>query len=438
MRTDTRRSRVWRTTVVVIATVLMAVSAGADEVENWNQQLFRTAMIGATSPLNTTRVGAIVQSAVFDALNGFERRYTPIRVGGAAPGGASQDAAVAQAAYATLVQLFPAQKAALDARLAVSLVEIGTHDSAAAIASGRAWGQSVADAILLWRSTDGFTPNPPPFLGSMAVGQWRPTPPAFAPGAGPQYAYMTPWVMLSPSQFHPAGPPALTSAQYAIDFNETKAVGRVDSTVRTPDQTESAWFWASQSSNYVFNKVALTLLDNKGDEHPFDKEDSGGHGRYSSLDRAQLLAQLNLAMADAGIGCWEAKYAYTFWRPVTAIPLAATDNNPATEADATWLPLFATPAHPEYPSGHSCISGAAAAILADRFGDRTHFTADSDTMLGVTRSFNSFSEALDDIKNARIVAGIHFRTATDHGQLLGQSVAQWVLDHAVQPVGGKH
>ena len=430
-----RIRRITLAVVVVTAVLGPAGIARADEVSNWNETLFRAALIGGSSPLIVTRVAAIVQTAVFDAVNGIARRYTPIRVPPAAASGASRDAAAAQAAYATLVQLYPAQKATLDARLAVSLTVIGTHESSAAISSGRAWGQIVADAILLWRSTDGFTPAPPAFLGGSAVGQWRPTPPAFLSGAGPQFAYMVPWVIATPSQFRPAGPPALTSAKYSAEFNETKLMGSATSALRTPDQTVYAWFWASSTSSYMFNQVALTLFDRRAESDDDDREE---HRHDASVDRARLLTQLNLAMADAAIGCWDAKYAYTFWRPVTAIPLADTDGNPATAAAATWTPLFATPAHPEYPSGHSCVSGAAGEVLADQFGDRTRFTVQSDTMLGVTRSFRSFSSALEEIKNARIFAGIHFRTATDHGQIIGQYVGQYILEHAAQPVHGQH
>jgi hypothetical protein len=165
-----------------------AAEAPTDQVTIWNQVLFRAALIGGTSPLVITRVAAIVQSAVFDAVNGIDRRYAPIHVSASGSIGASHDAAAVQAAYATLVVLYPLQKSTLDAQRAVSLTSIGTRDSSAAIADGIAWGQAVADAILAWRSTDGFTPAPPPFVGGIGVGQWRPTPPAFAPGAGPQFA----------------------------------------------------------------------------------------------------------------------------------------------------------------------------------------------------------------------------------------------------------
>ena len=181
--------------IALAGPVALAAPPPTDEIANWNRMLFRMGLIGGTSPLVITRVAAIVQRAVFDAVNGIEPRYAPVHVSPAAPAGASQEAAAVQAAYVTLLALYPTQKSLLDARLAVSLAAIGTRESSAAIASGIAWGQTVANAILTWRSTDGFTPAPPPFLGGTGVGEWRPTPPAFAPGAGPQFAYMTPWVI---------------------------------------------------------------------------------------------------------------------------------------------------------------------------------------------------------------------------------------------------
>jgi len=417
-------------------------AAYADVVVDWNQMTFRAGLVAGTSPLVMTRMSAIVQAAVFDAVNGIDRRYTPIHVQPAGPAGASRDAAAVQAAYATLVQLYPAQKSTFDARLAVSLTVIAAHESSAAVASGVAWGQTVANAILTWRGADGFTPAPPPFVGATVVGTWRPTPPAFAPGAGPRFAYMVPWAIAAPSQFRPGGPPALTSARYTTDFNETKTMGSLSSTTRTPDQTVSSWFWNSSTAGYLWNNVAASLInrteqDDRGhsrDENRDHDNDSRPSRRNTTLENARLYALLNVAMADALIGCWDAKYTYIFWRPVTAIPEAAADGNAATTADAAWAPLFATPAHPEYPSGHSCASGAAGVVLADAFGERTRFTVESDVMPGVTRSFRSFSSALEDVKDARIFAGIHFRSATDDGQVLGVSVAHYVLEHTAQRV----
>ena len=439
---ESKRVRFARICLAFVLVGLAGSTSYADEVVDWNQTLFRTALASGTSPLVITRVAAIVQTAVFDAVNGIDRRYAPIHVPPAGPAGASREAAAAQAAYATLVQIYPAQKSVLDARLAVSLTVISTHESSAAVASGVAWGQTVADAILVWRSTDGFTPAPPPFLGAATVGTWRPTPPAFAPGAGPQFAYMTPWVIAAPSQFRPSGPPALASARYAADFNETKTMGSASSTARTPDQTVFSWFWGSSTASYFWNNVAVSFINRNDDDHrgksPDEDRDVGDDSRrlrqHTTLEHARLFALLNLAIGDAAIGCWDAKYTYVFWRPVTAILEAAADGNNATTPDPTWSPLFATPAHPEYPSGHSCVSSAAGVVLAAAFGDHARFTVESDTMLGVTRSFHGFSSALVEVANARIFAGIHFRSATDDGRVLGESVGQYVLEHAAQRI----
>jgi len=412
--------------------------ARADDVTDWNQHMLRAGTLGGTSPLVMSRVAAIVQAAVFDAVNGIDRKYAPVHVPPAGPAGASRRAAAVEAAYTALLALYPAQQSTFDARLAVSLAAIASdpHETSAGITSGIAWGQTAANGILDWRATDGFTPAPAPFQGGSAVGQWRPTPPGFLPGAGPQFAYMKPWVIGAPSQFHPAGPPALTSARYTADFNETKSMGSISSPIRTADQTIYAWFWAASTATYIWNHLADSLLLERGE----GDDDSGhpGERHNSLLENARVLALLDLAMADAAIACWEAKYSYVFWRPVTAIPLADTDGNPATTADASWKPLFATPAHPEYPSGHSTVSGAAAVVLANFFGEKRHFTMDNDLLIGVTRSFRSFTQALDEVKNARIFAGIHFRSACDDGQTIGIQVAELVLDNALLPVPDKH
>lgn len=326
--------------VLAALSTLFMTTASADEISDWNQNLFEAGRLAAppTSPLVMTRNAALVQSSVFDAVNGIERRFTPVHVDPAAPDGASKRAAAVQAAYAMLIRLYAPQTAALSAKRADSLAAI--DDSQASIDLGIAWGQTVADAIWTWRLTDGITPAPPPFLGGLNVGQWRPTPPGFLSGAGVQFSYMTPWVIESPSQFRPAGPPALTSDRYTADFNETKTMGSLNSTNRTDDQTLFSRFWNASTANFFWNQIANDLADK---EH------------FSFSRRSRLLASLNLAIADAAIGCWEAKYTYVFWRPVTAIPLADTDGNPATIEDLSFTTLLITPNHPEYPSGHSCV-----------------------------------------------------------------------------------
>ena len=413
--------------VLIGLATAFTMTARADEVSDWNRNLFEAARLNVppTSPLAATRNAAIVQAAVFDAINGIERRYTPVHVEPAAPRGASRRAAVVQAAYAVLVRLYPSQAAALLVKRDASLAAItdGEDGDSHSIERGIAWGQLVADAIWAWRITDGITPAPPAFVGGMNVGQWRPTPPGFLSGAGVQFSYMTPWVIASPSQFRPAGPPALTSARYAAEYNETKTMGSLNSLTRTADQTLFSRFWNVSSASAYWNQIGLSLAD---------RDD------LSLSKRAHLLASLDLAMADAAIGCWDAKYTYVFWRPVTAIPLGDTDGNPATTADLSFTSLLITPNHPEYPSGHSCVSGAAGRVLSRSFGENTSFSVSSDApeMAGVIRSYGSFSEALEEIKNARIFAGIHFRSACDDGQQLGVNVADYVGANALQRIHG--
>jgi hypothetical protein len=403
---------------------LITASVRADEVTDWNRIMFKAALTATppTSPLFMSRNAAIVQVSVFDAVNGIERRYSSVHVDAVAPRGASRRAAAIQAAYVSLVRLYPSQQSTFDQNRAASLAAIGAAASSESVAKGIAWGQFVADAIWIWRSTDGFSPAPPPFLGGSAVGEWRPTPPAFLPGAGPQFAYMTPWAILSPSQFRPVGPPALDSERYTADFLETKSMGSFSSSLRTADQTIASLFWNASTAPYYWDQIAISLAARR---------------HATLLENARVLALLNIAMADAAIACWEAKYHYVFWRPVTAIPLAGTDGNSATAPERSWAPLFATPAHPEYPSGHSTVSGAAATVLAEQFGQSTSFSVTSDVMLGVERSFPNFEAALSEIKDARVFAGIHFRSACDDGQAIGVAVAQYVMSNSIQRLTAK-
>jgi hypothetical protein len=347
-----------------------------------------------------------------------------------------------QAAYVALSKLYPAQQATFDARRAISLTILNATENAASVADGIAWGESVANQIWAWRLTDGIANTTPSWPGNTALGQWRPTPNAPAPGTSangagyPQFFNMTTWAIAAASQFRPPAPPSLSSAKYAKDFNEVKTMGSQSSATRTPDQTFAAMLWNSSTAVNLWNHVALSLLDGRG-RHRDDDEDDNWHGkdrRDTLLDHAKLLGEVDVAMADAALVCWDAKYTYNFWRPITAIRELADDGNGATTPDAGWTPLLVTPNHPSYISGHSCISSAAATVLAKEFGEHTHFTVESDTMQGVARSFRGFSSALEDVKNARIFAGIHFRFDCDFGQVAGAAAAEYVLQHAFQRV----
>ena len=438
-----------RLTIVLLVLGGFSSSTWADEITDWNEMMFRVGLVAGTNATNMGRVAAIVQASVFDAVNGIDQRYTAIHVTPAAPAGASRRAAAIQAAYAVLIKFYGAggvfvppaanQQAALDARRRVALTEVSTDESAASIAAGIAWGQTVADAIYAWRSTDGWNTAPPSFTGGNGLGQWRPT--LNVPGAGtstpgvgfPQFSNQTPWTMLSPSQFRPGAPyaptvaAALASARYAADFNEVKSMGSFDSANRSADQTVYALVWAAGTAGYLWNNAALSLIEGRNRDRD-ENEKPGKKNKHSTLlENARLLAALDLAMADAAIGCWDAKYTYAFWRPITAIRETADDGNPLTTPDTSWMPMFATPAHPDYPSGHSCVSGAAAVILGNEFGDHVKFSISSDLVPGVNRDFHGVAEALEEVKNARVFAGIHFRLACDVGQALGKAVAENVL-----------
>jgi membrane-associated phospholipid phosphatase len=441
------------TCLMFAVVTLAAPPAQADEVTDWNQIMLRAGLVAGTSPTTMMRVAAMVQVAVFDAVNGIGPRYEHFLVDPAgAPARASKRAAAVQAAYAMLTKLYgsgaptpnAAQQANFEARRTVSLGEIAKHEGNSAINAGITWGQSVANAVFDSRIDDGFSQSAP-FTGSTAIGQWRQTPnlpvsPALSPaGLGYlQVSQQTPWVMTTFSSFRPGLPPALTSAQYAKDFNEVKVMGSQLSALRTTDQTTFSLFWASGTVSYLWNTVALSLIENRErdrdrDEHDWDRR--WNHGKRNTLlENARLLGVLDVAMADASIGCWDAKYTYTYWRPITAIRELGDDGNAATSPDPNWVPLIATPGHPEYPSGHSCASGAAATVLSDEFGERTRFTVESDLLLGVTRSFKSFTEALQEVANARIFSGIHFRTACEVGQGLGRTIARYVRESRFQPL----
>jgi hypothetical protein len=391
-----------------------ALAARSNVVIDWNVNLLATLATAKVPAPPAVRYAAIVQASVFDAVNGIDRRYSPIHVAPAAPRGASREAAAVSAAYTALVSLFPAQKTTLDADLAASMAAIADNEEGdnRSITQGLQWGKNVAELIVAWRATDGFSTILPPYVIGSAPGDWQPTPPLFS--TNPVFrtlAITTPFAMTSPSQFRPAGPPALTSALYTADFNEVKSLGALNSTTRTAYQTETAKFWQLDTATAIWNRVAVSLAL----EH-----------HLGLLASARLLALMDLSQADAVIAVWEAKNVFNSWRPITAITKANTDGNPDTVADASWMPLLDTPVHQEYPSGHSGVSGAAATILASVFGEHTAFTATSNGVPGAVRSFTSFSDAVAQVTDARVYAGFHFRFSCAEASRMGAKIAKYV------------
>ena len=267
-----------QTSLYAICTFLAGGMLLADELSDWNQMLLTAFLTAPVTPGPvTTRGAAIFQSAVFDAVNGVDRRYTPIYVPATAPPGASRRAAAVQSAYAILVNLYPDQKARFDQQRSDSLAAI--TDTTDAVQSGLSWGQYVADQLWSWRSQDGFANAPPPYLGGTDPGQWRPTPPAMAAGLDPQLADVTPWVIRTPAQFRPPGPPAMTTDQYTSDFNETKSMGSSMNSGRTADQTLYATFWQAGNPPDYWDPVVLSLTARHRLPHSEDGTTAGA-GEY--------------------------------------------------------------------------------------------------------------------------------------------------------------
>ena len=390
--------------------------AGGNQVLEWNQIFIDTLIATSTPNSFSQRLGAIVHTAIFDAYNGIERRLAPIFVHDTAPPGASRRAAVIAAAYTALASLFPSRQAALHARYTASLAALSddADDGGKSRERGIDWGIEVANRVLAWRAADGFSGSYPTFRGGADVGQWRPTPPLFGPMSAQGLAFTSPFVLVNNTQFQPDPPRGLSTRTYAEDFNAVKALGRRTGSTRTEDQTALAPFWEGNASvhwNQAANQIARAT--------------------HLSMSRSnRLFALLNLAMADTAFTIWSAKRFYSAiptevtWRPVTAIPLAETDRNPATASDVDWLPLVDTPSHSEYPAGHPGQNGAAATVLLSHFRDRQTFTL---TTTGrPARTYTSIAQARADGNNARVWGGMHYPSTVAITDAVGEAIAHYV------------
>jgi membrane-associated phospholipid phosphatase len=412
--------RISRFAVFALLTYTLAF---ADCVIDWNSAALDAIRLDRTPPPRAAYNLAILHVAIFDACNGITQNCGAYLVTDKPSGIASVNAAVAAAARRVLDRLYPAQVAAFENLYFNQLVAIAEGP---AKSFGLDWGDSVAAAILQSRANDNST-LVVSYVPRTGPGAWQPTPPAFLPALLPNWPLVTPFAMTSGAQFRPPPPPALESAQWAADFNLTKTLGRVDSPVRTAEQTAIARFWADGAGSVTppghWNVIAREVAQ----QHALTVEQD-----------ARLFALLNLAEADAGIVAWDAKYAYNFWRPVTAIPAADTDGNPDTAPDATWTPLLVTPNFPEYVSGHSTFSGAGAAVLAAFFGTNAiAFTTTSEDLPGVSRNFASFSDAAREAGMSRIYAGIHFMSANVNGVAAGQALGAYVAQNFLPLRPGK-
>jgi hypothetical protein len=356
---------------------------------------------------------AYVHLAMYDAVNAIDHRFKPYIFTTNAPIGASQDAAAIAAAHYVLVYYFPSQAATLDSQFSTSLAAI--PDSPANVSAGVVIGEAAAKELIAARLDDGLLANVP-YTPPIGPGFYQRTPPAFAAPLTPWLGQMNPFTMTGPAQFFPdEGPDALDSQQWIDDYNQVKTLGALNSTVRTPDQTEIGRFW-TEHTGQQYARAFRKLATDKG---------------LSTSDTARLMAMLWAGYADAGIGCWNAKFFFSFWRPVTAI--RAGGGNPALTADPNWLPLAATPAHPEYPAAHGCVTGAVSTILENFFATpNLTFSVDSLVTL-TTHNFNSTSELMQEVEDARIYAGFHYHHSVVQGRVLGLKVGHHLTQRFFQP-----
>jgi PAP2 superfamily len=447
--TRIKRARIAAVLAAIVSTVAFPAAARADAVTDWFI-VGRSAILAGNPPPNGSMIYfGMLQGAVYDAVNAVDGGYQPYLLRPEDdPAGQldSIDAAAATAAFRVLSVIAPGQisQEYYDAYIAALP---GTQT---AIDNGTAAGEAAAAAMLTARANDGREnaglpfPNTDPYLIGYLPGQWRPSPNSVTtPAPDPSWWVGSVKTFLLPdaSTVRTEGPKALTSDAYAQEFNEVKSLGAFDSTTRSPDQTKAAIFWNDRPM-VLWGDLGLRLADRIGLE---------------TADRARLLGMVGLATADAAIGCWTDKYYWRFWRPVDAIRLADTDGNAATEADPTWLPLFdtaklaalpgepfdataraglQTPPYPDHPSGHNCLGGAAVTTMQDFFGTKVEggIVVTSARFPGYTRTFDRFSDVLNEITWARVWAGIHFRSADRQAVALGRTVAHYERNHYFAPL----
>ena len=437
--------RVFGSTVLIgflvlgLMRVAHSAPAAANEVLKWNETAVKAVAAGGQDGIVITRTLAMVQGAVHDALNAINHRYAAYYFEAPAEVGASPEAAVAAAAHTVLVGVLPSfgtpgQKIAAPAMAEDAyMASLSRVSDAAAKAKGVSIGRASGAAMLTLRKDDGATRDAS-YTPGTGPGKWRPhpnpdppNPPianqelarGFASSLRPGWGSVTPFTLLSASQFWLPGPPALTSEAYARDYEKVKSLGGQVSTARTADQTEIARFWFEGPP--AWNRIARVVAEERA---------------LDAWDSARLLALMNLAMADAYIAGFKIRYVYDLWRPVTAIREGDADGNDATVGDPNWNSLQNTPAVSDYPSTQSTFSGAAAATLVGVLGtDQVAFSVTSGPPFAdIKRSFTSLAQAARESADSRVYAGIHFSTACEDGLALGRKIGERTVARYLQPV----
>jgi uncharacterized protein (DUF2147 family) len=386
----------------------LAASSSVQVMATWNVITLKTTAAGPFSPPRETRSLAIVSAAIYDAVCSITRDCEPYGARVKTGRDASVEAAVDAAAHDVLVALYPGAVTSLNTSYDSA---IATLPSGRARDKGESVGQSAAAAALAMRAQD-HASDVVVYTPTAGVGHWIPTPPAFLSGLETGWGNVTPFLIASGDEFRPAPPPSVGSDDYVRDYLEIASIGARDSLTRTAFQTETARFWvatAPQNWNQVVRQLTL---------------ESGMDAAHA----AHAYLVLNLAGADAIIAAWEAKYHYGQWRPVTAIRSLADDGSSATVADPTWTPLLTTPPFPDYPAGHATYGGAAMQVMNAMFGDRHGTLTITSPASGVTHQYQSFTDIANEVENARVWGGIHWRTSVRVGTELGRRVGVAALE----------
>ncbi len=385
--------------------------ARPDMVLHWNDVALQAIREDRTPPPVVARNLAIMHVAIYDAVIAFERTYQPHLVEATPLPDTSPEAAAAGAAHRVLIGLYPKQKATFDLILARCRLDL---PRGAASARGLELGRLVAERVLEVRANDGAA-DAGKYENKSSAGAWRPTAPLYKAPLLPDWGYVKPFAIKKGTMYRPAGPPSLTSVQYAGAFTEVKRLGGKNSVDRTEEQTQIAFFWADDAGTCTppghWNMIAQAIAKERGS---------------TLAENARTFAHLNMSLADAGILCWVIKFTYDFWRPITAIREA--------DGDDKWTPVLDTPPFPAYISGHSTFSSAAAASLAESFGsDKVRFTTRSDGAPGVTRTFNSLWAAAEEAGMSRIYGGIHWQFDNVDGLNVGKTLGEYVSRNTLQP-----
>lgn len=396
-----------------------APTARTDVVLDWDALMLDAIRADNTAPTISTRNLAILHVAIYDAVNSILRTHQPYMVLADPPANADPAAATIGAGYEIMKALYPSFRGRADQLYQAGVASL---PSGPATSQSLNFGAQIALQTLASRQADGANTDIP-YIPSDAPGQWRRTPPFFRPPLTPQWRHVKLFCLPEKEPFVPPPPPPLDSPEYAAAFNEVKAIGGVGSLLRTTYQSETAVFWSDFSYTAMppghWHEIAATISRDRG---------------TSLADNARLFALLSLAHADAGIICWEAKYRYNFWRPVTAIQRADEDGNPATEPDPSWDHYLVSPPFPDHTSGHSTFSAAGAEVLTQFYGtDAITFTATSDSLPGVVRTYHSLAECADEVGMSRIYGGIHYSFSNRDGKTSGRKVAQFILANYLLP-----